>query len=331
MMELSFAQNFSLIALNAQESTRLTNSKKVSLRCMTAAVILEVYLNKGFTQAGDILACERKLLEQPAIPLYQRVVFEILFGKNETISETLPGYLTRVVKMTKKQLLAVEDAFTTSLKKTNALEEIHALLSSDLEFVTSGIEMREYRGNAEIFTRLTESIRAEILEDGSITDEVILMIWLLRESGCLYDLFSKEELKHVSVRLYELYDTNSLGKLVFPINIHKTVEYAVKNFLKVKREVMSTPSGSGIAFVFPVIERSQSIFIDTEAYFSSKEDRLHDIKNRLERNGHNITVIREGEIPLIKIDNVLYEAIPHAKQYKFPVHGVRLIKYPLSL
>ncbi|PKR84831.1 hypothetical protein [Heyndrickxia camelliae] len=331
MKELSFAQHFTLIALNAQESTRLTNSKKVSLRCMAAAVILELYLDNGFSQVGDVLTCERGILENPSISLYQKAVLNIFFSKNETISGTLPQYLTRVVKMSKKQLKIVEDAFVANLKEENALEEIHALLSSDLEFVTAGIEMKEYRSNSESFTRVTESIRAEILEEGPVTDEAILMLWLLRESGSIYDLFSKEELKHVAERIYKLYNDSSLGKTVFPISIHNTVEYAVKNFLKMKKEIMTTPSGSGVAFVFPIIERSQSIFIDTEAYFANKEDRLNDVKDRLERNGHHIKVIREGDIPLIKIDNMLYEAVPHAKVYKFPVHGVRLLKYPLSL
>lgn len=331
MKELSFAQNFSLIALNAQESTRLTNSKKVSLRCMAAAALLEIYLDKGLSEKGENLTFELETLNNTSMPLYQQTVLKILLSRDKFLCETLPKYLLKVLKFSSKQLKEVEDAFAFTLTRENVMEEIPALLNSDLEFVAAGIEMREYRSNAEIFTRLTESIRAEILEDGPITDEAIIMIWLLRESGCIYDLFSKEELKHVAARIYELYDNTSLGRVIFPINIHKTVEYAVKNFLKMKKEMMSTPSGSGINFVFPIIERSQSIFIDTESYFSNKEDRLRDVKQRLESNGHNITVIREGEIPLIKIDNVLYEAVPHAKQYRFPVHGVRLIKYPLSL
>lgn len=331
MKELSFAQNFALIALNAQESTRLTNSKKVSLRCMAAASLLEIYLDKGFTERGESLTFEKDALNNTSMPLYQQSVLKIILGKNSSLFETLPECLMKVMKLSNKQLKEVEDAFAFTLNKENVLEEIPALLNCDLEFVTAGIEMREYRSNSELYTRLTESLRAEVLEEGAISDESIFMLWLLRESGCLNDLFSKEELKRVAGRIYEIYDNSSLGRLVLPINIHKTVESAIKNFLKIKRELISTPSGSGINFVFPIIERSQSIFIDTEAYFSNKEDRLRDIKRRLESNGHHFSVIREGEIPIIKIDNVLYEAMPHAKKYRFPVHGVRLIKYPLSL
>lgn len=331
MKELSFAQNFSMIALNAQDSLHITNAKNVSLRCMAGATILELYLDNGFTREGDILTFKRENLECPSITMYQETVLKALISKKDTISETLPDYLTKVTKLSKKMLKEVEYSFAVSLLGANALEEIPSLIGCDLEYVTAGISMKEYRSNSELYTRLTECLRAEILEDGAMTDETILMLWLLRESGCLYDLFSREELKRVAARIYELLDSSSLAKVVLPINIHKSFETAVKNFLKIKKEVMSTPSGSGINFIFPVIERSQSIFIDTEEFFSNKEDRLRDVKARLESKGHVFTVIREGEVPLIKIDNVLYEAVPSAKQYRIPVHGVRLRKYPLSL
>ena len=95
-----------------------------------------------------------------------------------------------------------------------------------------------------------------------------------------------------------------------------------------KRNAIKTPTGIGINFVFPVIERSQSIFIDTEEWFSKAKERLNDVKKRLEENGHTYTIVREGDVPLIKIDNILYEAIPEAIIGRIPIHGVRLRSYP---
>ncbi|ETI66521.1 hypothetical protein [Neobacillus vireti] len=331
MKELSFAQNFSVIALNAQDSLHLTTAKKVFLRCMAAATILELYLDNGFKTEGDFLILNQEDLNSPEISRYHKAVLKTLFSKKETLSEQLPQYLKKVTKLSKKMLKEVEHAFAVALTEANALEEIPALLGCDLEYVTAGISMKEYRSNSELFSRLTESLRAETLETGPMTDEAILMLWLLRESGCIHDFFSREELKRVAERIFELQGSSSLAKQVFPITIHKTIEMGIKNFLKSKKDVMSTASGSGINFVFPVIERSQSVFIDTEKVFANKEERLRDIKARLESKGHIFTVIREGEVPLIKIDNVLYEAVPSAKLYRIPVHGVRLRKYPLSL
>jgi len=328
-MELSFAQNFSLIALNAQDSLHLTTAKKVSLRCMAAAAICELYLDHGFTMKKDVLTLAIQDLEQSTTTLYQETVLKAILGKNENLSDTLPHYLTHVTKLSNKHLREVELTFADSLKVIDELEEIPNLLGCDLEFKTAGISLKEYRSNAELFTRVTESLRAEILEEGTMTDESSLMLWLLRESGCLYDIFSKEELKRVVDRINEIFESNSLAKQVLPVNIHKSIEMSVKNFLTIKRQVMSTPIGTGSNFTFPVFERSQSIFIDTEALFSNKEDRLRDVIARLEENGHTFTVIHEGEVPVIKIDNFLYEAIPTAMQYRFPVQGVRLRKYPL--
>ncbi|MBU3143821.1 hypothetical protein [Clostridium sp. CF012] len=328
-MELSFSQNFTLIALNAQDSLHLTTAKKVSLRCMAAAAIFELYLDHGFTMKEDVLTFAKKDLEHYSITLYQETVLKAILGRKENLSDTLPHYLAHVTKLSNKQLKKIELIFADSLKGTDALEEIPNLLGCDLEFMTAGISMKEYRSNAELFTRVTENLRAEILEDGNMTDETILMFWLLRESGCLYDIFSKEEFKRVVTRMNEIFECNYLAKQVFPINIHKSIEMLVKNFLTFKKQVMSTPTGTGVNFIFPVFQRSQSVFIDTEALFSNKEQRLIDVLARLKQNGHTFTVIREGEAPLIKIDNFLYEAIPTAKQYRFPVQGVRLRKYLL--
>ncbi|WP_066073102.1 hypothetical protein [Neobacillus soli] len=331
MKEFSFAQNFSIIALNAQNSLHLTTAKIVSLRCMAAAVMLEKYLDKGFTKAGEVLTITTEDLQSAAIPTYQESVVKVILGKKETMSLTLPEYLRKVTKLSGKMLKEVEHGFAISLKEENAIEEIPALLGCDLEYVTAGISMREYRSQTDLYRRIAESLRAESLEEGNMTDEAILMLWLLRESGCLYDLFSKIELKRVAERMIEMLDSSALAKQIYPVIIHKSIETAVKNFLNMKKEVMSTPTGSGINFIFPLIERSQSVFIDTEEYFANKEDRLRDVIARLESQGHHYSVIRTGEVPLIKIDNVLYEAVPSAKQYPVPVHGVRLRKHPLSL
>lgn len=327
-MKLSFAQNFSLIALNAQDSLHLTTAKKISLRCMAAASILELYLNREFTINGEVLTLTRNDLEHSSITLYQKTVLKTILGSKEVLSDTLKNYLTYVIKLSNKDLKEIEHSFVDSLKEIDVLEEIPSLLGCDLEFHTAGILMKEYRSNSKIYTNLIKNIHTEILENISSKNENILMLWLLRESGCIHDIFSKKDLDIIAVSLNELIQNNSYAKYFLSINIHKSLEVSIKNFLTKKRKIMSTPIGSGINFVFPIFQRSQSIFIETEAFFSNKENRLIDLKTRLEYYGHAFTILREGKVPLIKIDNCLYEAIPTAMQYKIPVHGVRLRKYP---
>lgn len=96
-----------------------------------------------------------------------------------------------------------------------------------------------------------------------------------------------------------------------------------------KKNAIKTPTGTGINFIFPAIERSQSIFIDTEEWFPNASQRLDEVRKRLEENGHNYTIIREGAVPLIKVDNIIYEAVPEATQGRIPIHGVRLRRYPI--
>ncbi|NRD76486.1 hypothetical protein HPT25_03150 [Bacillus sp. BRMEA1] len=328
MNEFSFAQNFSIIALNTQRSLLLSNEKRVILRCIAAAVILEIYLNN---KQDETLTLEKKDLVRSSIEIYQIPVLNAFLGKNETVSHTLPYFLAEVTKLSRKVLKEIEQAFAGSLKEVKAIEEIEALLGCDYLYVSAGITIKEYRSRADLYTRLTESLRAEILEEGEMTEEALLMLWLLRESGCLHDLFSKEELKRVAARSIELFNRHPLAKKLFPIFIHRISEMGIKNFLKLKKEIMSMPTGTGIAFVFPAIERTESVFIDTEEFFPSKETRLHDVKARLESHGHHFSIIRNGAVPLIKVDNTLYEAVPSFINYEVVIHGVRLRRYPLSL
>lgn len=328
-MELNFAQNFSIIALNAQDSLHLTVAKKISLRCMSAATILELYLNNEFETKGNLLTISKKDLQKPSITLYQESVLNAILGKKESLTDTLPNYLTSVIKFSSKELKDIERTLVDSLKGIDFIEEIPGLLGCDLQLHTAGVLIKEYRSNMNYYTRLTESLKAEFLEDAPISDESILMLWLLRESGCLHDLFSKDDIKLLGKKMSELFETNFLAKQILPLNIHTSIEMAVKNFLSRKKEIMSTPTGSGINFAFPVFERSESIFIETEAWFSNKEDRLRDVKVRLDLYGHTYTILREGKVPLIKINNFIYEAIPTAETYQVTIHGVRLRKYPL--
>ena len=328
MKELTFAQNFALIALNAQDSLHMTTVKKIAVRCMAAAAILEWMMKKG-TLRSEFSTISRQDVENLASAPHQQETLRVILGKRESAQYTLPEFLTQVRRFSRRTLKRIERAFADPVKGLDALEEIPNLLGCDLDYYTASVTMREYRSNCEIYTRVTEGLRADVLEEGRISDESIMMLWLLRESSCLFDLFSKEELKTVGRRMAEMHQSSMLAKTLYMIDIHRSLEVGAKNFLRSKKDVMATPAGIGVDFVFPFLERSQSIFIDTEAWFENKEQRLLDVEARLKQFGHEYTVLRRGTVPLIRIDNVLYEAIPTARQMKIPVQGMRLRKYPL--
>ncbi len=324
MADLGLAQSFSLVALNAQDSLHGTTVKKIALRCMAAAVMLEVYLDNAFTQDGDILVLQREVLAGSRNLPYREAALSPLLYKKGGGKGVLGWWLKKASTLSNRQFEKFERAMGDSLKALDLLDEIPNLLGCDLYYDSAGVDMKEYRSDMSEYARITETLRAEILEDGPVTDETACMLWLLRESGCMHDLFSQNELEHVAVRMDDLYRSNPLAKALYPIRISHGIEIAVKKFFRMKKSAVRTQFGTGVNFVYPFLERSQSIFIDTEAWFSNAEKRLRDVKIRLESNGHIFTVLHEGETPLIKIDNIVYVAIPHAVYGRIPIQGVRL-------
>jgi len=321
MTELTLTQQFTMIALNAQRSLEMTNAKIVALRCMAVAVILEVYLDSGFTQDKNKLVLKKDVLNHSHSIRYRETILQPL---GHTIGD-LSGWLKQASLLSKRKLIEFEHAISDSLKEMSLLEEIPHILGCDLYFHSAGVEIKGYRSHIQEYTMITEHIRAEILEDGTVTDETICMLWLLRESGCMHDFFSRNELEQVSARMYRLHQDNPLGKALYGIRIHRGIELAIKQFLRMKKVAVKTPVGSGLNFLFPILERSQSVFIDTEAMFSNSTKRLHDVRMRLESMDHAVKVLGDGTIPIIKIDNTVYEAIPYATYGRVPIHGVRLL------
>ncbi|GAA0820728.1 hypothetical protein [Clostridium tertium] len=329
MRDFKLSQSYSIIALNAQDSIHMTTIKKISLHCIAASVILESYLNGDFIEVNDKLSLKKSYLENPNITLYQEAVFKPLFNKKEIIEEDLNWWLSKASNLSNKHLKNLEVSMTDSLKGYDYMEEISSLLGCDMFYKTAGLSLREYRSNMEEYSRVVEFLRAEVLEDGVLSDENMFMLWLLRESGCIQDIFSKGDLEIVDKRMHNLIINNKISKKLYNIHIYHGIEMAVKGFLNMKKNAIKTPTGTGINFIFPVIERSQSIFIDTEEWFPNASQRLDEVRKRLEENGHNYTIIREGAVPLIKVDNIIYEAVPEATQGRIPIHGVRLRRYPI--
>lgn len=286
-------------------------------------------MNGDFIEVNDKLSLKKSYLENSNITLYQEAVFKPLFNKKEIIEEDLNWWLSKASNLSNKHLKNLEVSMTDSLKGYDYMEEIPNLLGCDMYYKTAGLSLREYRSNMEEYSRVVEFLRAEVLEDGALSDENMFMLWLLRESGCMQDVFSKGDLEIVDKRMHNLVINNKIAKKLYDINIYHGIEMAIKGFLNMKKNAIKTPTGTGINFIFPAIERSQSIFIDTEEWFPNASQRLDEVRKRLEENGHNYTIIREGAVPLIKVDNIIYEAVPEATQGRIPIHGVRLRRYPI--
>lgn len=343
MADFTLAQGFSMVALNAQRSSHSTVVKQVALRVLAAAVVLECYLEGKLRATADQGQRELELdfhltdsgrsehgSGDSGVEVYQNYVINWLEGGKPGRHGQLRWWLKRASSLSQRKLMRLEEVMTRSLTDLGVMEEIPHLLGCDMLFESSGVAIKEYRSKLSEYTGIVEGLRAEVLEDGPVSDETICLLWLLRESGCLPDLFSGQELDQVALTINELDESNPLAHSLFWIRIGQNWGMTVKHFLQWKKAFVQTTVGRGMLFLFPLLERSQAVFIETEAWFANSQNRLDAVKERLESQGHAFTVLREGEIPTIKIDNLIYEAVPHLVTMRVPIQGVRLLpKRPL--
>lgn len=324
MTHLNISQRFALIALNGQDLERITIAKRMALRGIAAAVALELQISSG---------CSPKSLfvrpPESTLALYQQTVLDQLTPRT---GETLISVVQRTQKLHDKALKVLERCISDQLQGDNLLDTVPSLLGCDLNAQDNGTQYNEYRTEASVYTRLSEGLRAEILEDDQMADENIILFWLLRESGCIHDLFNEGELPTVQVQMQKAYRVSPLAHQLLPLEIHSTLESSLKGLLGLKQKAASADIGIGLNFLFPIFERSQSIFIDTERLYDNNEVFLSRILDRL--TGHDVEVLRMSKVPLLRIDNVLYEAVPSAVQVggsgiRIPVYGARLRRYPL--
>lgn len=303
MTNLSLQDRFSLISLNALNSTRNSTAKKVAIRCISAAGVLDRFLQ------------EKEELTEDSDEYRSRL-------------DALSVSLKEAAHLSSSAAKELEHTVYTRLNNLGLMTEASSLVSCDLEFSSAGNKILEYRTDSDEYSRQTESLRAELMEEGNVFDETVCMLWLLRESSCFYDLFSKEEQKYLTSRINELYLNSLLAKTLLSVSIHNALDSAALGLFSKKKAIFSTQLGTGVLFQVPFMERSSAVFIESEELYCNAEKRLESVIARLEENGNEVHVIRAGTVPLLQIDNLYYECIPtQHKYYRVPVFGVQLRRY----
>lgn len=303
MTNLSLQDRFSLISLNALNSTRNSTAKKAAIRCISAAGVLDQFLQETEELTEDSDEYRSRL-------------------------DALSVSLKEAAHLSSSAAKELEHTVYTRLNNLGLMTEASSLVSCDLEFSSAGNKILEYRTDSDEYSRQTESLRAELMEEGNVFDETVCMLWLLRESSCFYDLFSREEQKYLTSRINELYLNSLLAKTLLSVSIHNALDSAALGLFSKKKAIFSTQLGTGVLFQVPFMERSSAVFIESEELYCNAEKRLESVIARLEENGNEVHVIRAGTVPLLQIDNLYYECIPtQHKYYRVPVFGVQLRRY----
>lgn len=295
MKEYTFTQQFALIGLNGLDSLHSSTAKTAVMRGIVAAKFLESNFD---------------MLESEDAKEFQDVW------------KTAADQIRRLDKKTAKSL---EQEVTASLKAEGVLGEVQDLLACDMNYDSAKVDIRVYRTDAAVYQNISESIRAEILEDGEISTECFGLLWLMRESCCLHDHFSTEEQKRVEQRMIEITLKKPAYRILWEDEFHKTVESAIIKFLNNKANMFKNPYLQGVNLLFPFLERRQAIFIDFVVLGTTVKSRRVAVMQYLSERGHYVEEVKNGTETLLKIDNDHYRIFPATRSVRIPIQGIDLI------
>lgn len=296
MKDLVLSQQYAVIALDGQESLHPSISKSAAVRGIAAAKVLEKVI-------GTDEECQ---------------ISDFVSGLNEAVE------LAKNLK--KKDAKQIEKETAALLEADGILEEIPDILGCDMDYYTAGVELKAYRSDDDIYLRIREGLRAEILEDGAVTVECAVLLWLFRESGCIHDLFSVSEQDRVQERMMEAASQNEIFRTLWQAEFHSAVESFAGRFLRAKHDLFKNPYLEGVNLIFPYLERRRSIFIDFVVFGTNVKERRIAVMEHLTKMGHYVEEVKVGSETLIKVDHAYYRIFPATKRsYKVPIQGADLV------
>ena len=226
----------------------------------------------------------------------------------------------------KKGAKQIEEEMAGLLEADGLMEQIPDILGCDMDYYTSGVELKAYRSDEDTYIRIREGLRAEILEEGVISTECAVLLWLLRESGCIHDLFSVSEQDQVQRRMTDAAAENEIFRAMWQTEFHSAVESFAGRFLRAKHNLFKNPYLEGVNLIFPYLERRKAIFIDFVVLGTDVQSRRIAVMEHLSKMGHYVEEVKSGSETLLKIDNAYYRIFPTVKRaYKVPIQGANLV------
>lgn len=292
MKDWKLSEQYAIVALNGLESLHASMAKDAVLRGIAAAKVLEPYI-----------------------------------GEEDSVFLTkLEEAVERAKSIKKKEKKELEEEMTAVLKAEGVLEIVPDLLGCDMDYYTSGVELKAYRSEESVYLRIREELRAETLEEGEISRECALLLWLFRESGCIHDLFSVEEQNKVQRRMLDMAAQEPIVQELWQSEFYSAVEKFVEKFLRTKRNLFKNPYLQGVNLVFPFLERRSAIFIDFVVFGTDVKSRRIAVMEHLVSFGHYVEEVKLGSETLLKIDNAYYRIVPGTRTaYKVPIQGASLV------
>ena len=296
MKELVLSRQYAVIALDGLESLHPSVAKSAVIRAIAAAKVLEEVM---YTEAES----------DPAV---------FIPKLNEAVEAAKD--------LGKKGAKQIEEEMAGLLEADGLMEQIPDILGCDMDYYTAGVELKAYRSDEDTYIRIREGLRAEILEEGVISTECAVLLWLLRESGCIHDLFSVSEQDQVQRRMTDAAAENEIFRAMWQTEFHSAVESFAGRFLRAKHNLFKNPYLEGVNLIFPYLERRKAIFIDFVVWGTDVQSRRIAVMEHLSKMGHYVEEVKSGSETLLKIDNAYYRIFPTVKRaYKVPIQGANLV------
>lgn len=305
--EYSLSKQFAIVALDGISCNHHSVAKSAALRGIAAAELLE-----------EILPEEG---EANLSPIEQS-------GTAGEFQKKLESGIAEIKRMKRKEWNAVEKEMADFLLADGTLEIVPDLLGCDMNYYTAKVTLKSYRSDRDSYLSVVEGVRGEILEEGPVTLECACLLWLMRESGCLHDIFSVKEQERVQERMVALSAQGSQNDihLIWEQEFHKTGEQIAKSFLGGKRKLFRNPYLEGINLLFPFLDRRQAIFVDFVVFGTNVKERRQAMVDFLSKNGHSVSEVKSGAETLLLIDNAYYRVFPKTVSGgRIPIQGANLL------
>lgn len=188
MKDLSLTQQYFLCVLTKGGKIPAMGLEKVL--CLSASGVLELLLDQILEYDGKKLTVLSELPEQKE---YLRPVYEVVKRKQPVRFETVVEYFS--VALTSKNINELTESIGDSLAKCGCTgREQGGFLGAK----------KLYPPREQAVDGVVQSIRAELLEDGELSEDVVALTALLNKSGDLKQYFSAYEKETLKKRLREI-------------------------------------------------------------------------------------------------------------------------------
>lgn len=209
MKNLSTTQQYFLCIL--KKNGKISSFEMEKTTCLAASAVVELLMD-------DILALDgKKLSVQTPLPeekIYLRRVYDVVWKKQPVKFESVVECFS--FNFTDKYINGLVEDLGESLVKLGCVrKEKGGFMNGKTVYIP----------NADDVDHVVQNIRAELLEDGEISEDIVVLTALLNKSGDLQKYFSSYEKQDLKKRLNEIRE-NPQNEL-----IRKASEYIDTLFL----------------------------------------------------------------------------------------------------